>query len=100
MKLGHRTRDHYAAIGKNASYCIHQRHDESASELAIRRGRVEEGEAIQIAFSHHTFHKTRTITCYGHISLDQATWDALIEFVRENREIPEFTSKERMSTKP
>ena len=98
-KLSYRTRNHYASHGQNASYCVEHRDDDSLTEVSFRRGRVDEGEAVQVSINVSKFHPKRTVQMFGHLALSQEVWDKIVEFVTENREIPFPTSQERRSTK-
>ena len=91
--LAKRTREHYSAHGVNAHFVVEdhesgsKHHTGHTYRLAIRRGREDDGEAVQIQVDVEKHHPTRTIQTSGYISLDQKTWDALVEFVKTNNTV-------------
>lgn len=99
-KLSNRTRDHYASHGKNASYVVEHRSEDSLTRVQFRQGRLDEGESVQVSIEIAKFHKTRTSEMFGHLALPADVWAAIVEFVKEGRDIPFPKSAERRSTKP
>jgi hypothetical protein len=88
------TREHYAAHGVNASIVLKNsyagcgKEDKKMVTMELRRGREEDGEAVQIALEVFTqYDSGRTSTTFGSVSLSQEVWDAVVEHVKANRNI-------------
>lgn len=88
--------EHYAAHGTNASvvvktiYADPMRSDSNAKKhttLALRKGRADEGEAVQLEITVETIGKVRSTRKDASVSFDQATWDFIVEFVRKDRNL-------------
>jgi hypothetical protein len=96
-----RTFDHYAAHGVNASFVVGDSYEPGYKErkittFAARKGREDEGEAVQIELTIETrYEKTSRQQCAS-LSFDAATWNALVEFVKENHEVPRVPFSERV----
>lgn len=88
-----RTRDHYNAHGRNAHYVAEQRYTpsrqtcEQITRVGFRKGRDDEGEAVQMQINIDRVFEKRTVNISASISFDQKTWDAIVEFVKTNNTV-------------
>jgi len=89
-------REHYAAHGKNASKVVRSRYRAMASlgvggvtkttTLAIRKGRDDEGEAVQIEVTiEQSYDSGRNTSMGASVSFAPEVWAAIVEWVKEER---------------
>jgi len=96
MSNAERTFNHWSTNGKNSHFavsgqCENNHHSEKRNtqhtRLAFRKGRDDHNEAVQIQIDVAKHYENKTVETMSSLSLDQETWDALVEFVKESREL-------------
>ena len=82
-------RTNWQALGQNAHIVVEREQAGfNMTEVALRRGRVENGEAVQISITITRHDKNgRSIETHGGLSLDQETWDTIVTHVKRDRNI-------------
>ena len=87
---------HYAAHGLNSAIVVQTVYDDpkpsdfnarKVTTLQFRKGREQDGQAVQLEITVETVGKKRTVGTHASVSFDEGTWAAIVEHVKENRNI-------------